>query len=132
MAANSERLRILKMIEEGKISAEEGAKLLEALQESDAEPEQTVPLFQHRAEGARIIKIRVTDGDTGKVKVNLSLPFGVVDFIQGFIPRKEKEKLQDQGVNLDTLIESVRSGQVGKIVDIEDEEEGHRIEVIVE
>jgi len=132
MAADSERLRILKMIEEGKISAEEGAKLLEALQESAGEPEPAVPLFHHRNEGARIVKIRVTDGDTGKVKVNLSFPFAVVDFLQGFIPRKEKEKLQEQGVDLDTLIAGVRSGQVGKVLDYEDEEEGHRIEVSVE
>ena len=33
MATTEERLKILKMIEDGKISAEEGAKLLAALSE---------------------------------------------------------------------------------------------------
>ena len=34
MATTEERMKILKMIDEGKISAEEGAKLLSALSES--------------------------------------------------------------------------------------------------
>lgn len=132
MADRDQRMRILKMIEEGKISADEGAKLLEAVGEDDEPQESAVPLFHRRREGARIIKLRVIDGDTGKVKVNLSLPFAVVEFLEGFIPDKERERLQARGIDLDVLIESIRAGEVGKILDFEDEEEGHRIEVTVE
>ena len=132
MAVKDQRMRILKMIEEGKISAEEGIKLLEAVEVPDSPQKQEIPLFHHRGDRARVIKIRVKDETTGKLKVNLSVPFSVVEFLQGFIPEREKEKLEAKGVDLDVLIQNIKNGEVGKVLDIEDEDEGHRIEVSVE
>ena len=132
MATKDQRMRILKMIEEGKISAESGIKLLEAVEVPDNPQKQEIPLFHHRGDRARVIKIRVKDETTGKLKVNLSVPFSVVEFLQGFIPEKEKEKLEEKGIDLDVLIQSIKGGEVGKVLDFEDEEEGHRIEVSVE
>ena len=100
MAVKDERMRILKMIEEGKLSAEEGVKLLEALEEPETAQKREVPLFHRRAEGARVIRIRVTDVATEKVKVNISVPFTVVEFLQAFIPKKEKEKMEEKGIDV--------------------------------
>ena len=60
MATAEERMRILKMIEEGKISAEEGAKLLSALSESRRGPNPPMPPRMPGA--ARWLRVRVTDG----------------------------------------------------------------------
>ena len=74
-----EKMKILNMIQEGKITAEQGAKLLEALEES--EPEEKTD--SHSTTGtAKFVKIIVTDIDTGKIKVNLSIPMGIAYIIK--------------------------------------------------
>ena len=62
MASNEERLRILKMVEQGQISAEDGARLLEAL--SAADQRRQLPSGSSQASSApsgRWFRVRVTD-----------------------------------------------------------------------
>ena len=75
-------MQILKMIQEGKISADEGAKLLEVLNagtKSDKRPPS--PPLPPGAPGsdARWFRVRVTDLRSGKNKVNVNIPMGLVN-----------------------------------------------------
>lgn len=123
MADTHERLKILKMIEEGKISAEDGARLLAALSKGDRQ--RTVP----QAGEAKWLRIRVTDSDTGKVTVNVNIPIGLVNvglrMGARFVPDME-------GFELEELSEALRQGLTGKVMDIVDEDEGQRVEIFVE
>ena len=125
MATVEERMKILKMVEDGKITAEDGAKLLAALSESRKAPP---PTTQPGGE-ARWFRVRVTDLATGKAKVNISLPLGIVSVaIKGgarFVPGFNKEQME-------ALAEGLKGGAVGKIVDATDEEDGERVEIFVE
>ena len=78
MATVEERMKILKMIEEGKINAEEGAKLLAALAESRKTPPPSARTALTGGE-ARWFRVRVTDLTTGKPKVNVNIPMGLVN-----------------------------------------------------
>jgi len=73
MVTSEERLKILKMIDEGKISADEGAKLLAALGESRKTARK--PPVSTRLGGARWLRVRVTDMVTGKAKATVNLPW---------------------------------------------------------
>ena len=123
MAKPEERVKILSMIEEGKITAEEGARLLTALSRS----KESSP--SARKSEARWLRVRVSDMDTGKVTVNVSLPIGLVDvglrMGARFVPDME-------GMEIEELAEALRQGLTGKIVDVIDEEDGNRVEVYVE
>ena len=67
MASSEERMKILKMIEEGKLSAEEGTKLLAAL----SEKRMSVPPRMPGMPGApRWLRIRVTDVRSGRSKAS--------------------------------------------------------------
>ncbi|MGW8250942.1 MAG: SHOCT-like domain-containing protein, partial [Anaerolineales bacterium] len=77
MATAEERLKILKMIDEGKTSAEEGAKLLAALMDSQKTPPR--PPVRNIAGGNRWLRVRVTDTITGKTKATVNLPMRLVD-----------------------------------------------------
>ena len=124
---NEERMRILQMIQEGKITAEEGAKLLEAMEETDKEPEQiSLP-----REG-KSLKVKITEINSGSVKVNLSLPLGIARFVKNFIPPAERMKLEDRGIDLDSVFANLDLGTLGKLIEVEDEQEGHKIEIWIE
>jgi hypothetical protein len=122
MASVEERMQILKMIEEGKISAEEGARLLQALSAGPKTP---------RPAGGepRWFRVRVTDLDTGKNKVNVNIPMGLVNVGMKmgarFAPNVE-------GLNFEEIMEAIRSGAQGKIVDVVDDEDGERVEIFIE
>jgi hypothetical protein len=57
----AERLKILKMLEEGKIKADEAARLLEAVGEGDAEPAAGATA---KGRGKKTLHIRVFRGDS--------------------------------------------------------------------
>ena len=68
MATTEERLKILKMIEEGKVSAEEGAKLLAALASA-----KTSAGGGLSASGAKWLRVRVTDVKNGRSKATVQI-----------------------------------------------------------
>ena len=127
MATTEERLQILKMIEEGKISAAEGAELLRALDtKSDKYP---APEPMKGASAPRWFRVRVTDLQTGKSKVNVNIPMGLVNVGIKMGARFAPEM---EGVDLANLAELVRSGATGKLVEVEDLEDGERVEIFIE
>jgi hypothetical protein len=124
MSLKDERLQILKMIEDGTITADEGAKLLAALEEGATKSVPTVPAGQ-----ARWMRIRVTDLNTGRSKVNVNLPMGLVDAGVKIGARFAPEM---QDIDLDEIIEAIRDGAQGKIVEVEDEEDNERVQIYIE
>lgn len=126
MASSEERMKILKMIEEGKLSAEEGTKLLAAL--SDKRP--PVPPRAPGMPGApRWLRIRVTDVRSGRSKASVQIPLALVDagmkIGAHFAPEVE-------GVDMSNVLDAVRSGMTGKIIDVTDDEDGEHVEIYVE
>jgi len=80
MATAEERMRVLKMIEEGKISAKEGARLLGALGRSDEQARRQRGTAEAGGEGGgRWLRLRVSDTRSGKTRVNLTIPIGLVN-----------------------------------------------------
>ena len=126
MSSVEERLQILKMIEEGKISAGEGAELLRALdREGDQGPDEPLK----GASSPRWFRVRVTDVASGKSKVSVNIPMGLVN---AGIKMGARFAPDLEGVNFDDITEMINSGVHGKIVDVVDNEEGERVEIFVE
>jgi hypothetical protein len=127
MATTEERLQILKMIEEGKISAAEGAELLRAL---DTKSDKfATPEPMKGASAPRWFRVRVTDTNSGRNKVNINIPMGLVNV---GIKMGARFAPEIDGQHLEDILTAVRSGQTGKVMDITDEEDGERVEIFVE
>jgi len=121
---NEERARILQMISEGKISAEEGTKLLNALRNSEASsPSPT------KAKSGRWFRVRVIDLETDRVKVNVNLPMSLVSVATKMGARFSPE-IED--LDWSELLATIEEGAVGKLVEVEDDEGRERVEVFVE
>ena len=76
MASQEERMQILRMREEGKISAAEGADLLRALESADRGAA-SEPL--KGSSKPRWFRVRVTDIQTGRKKVDVNIPMALVN-----------------------------------------------------
>jgi SHOCT-like domain len=127
MATTEERMQILRMVAEKKITAEEGARLLSAL-EPEKKKEQRVVMVSAPA-SPRWFRIRVTDLETGKSKVNVNLPMSLVNV---GIKMGARFAPEVEGVDFDEIVEQIKSGAEGKIIDVEDVEDGERVEIYVE
>lgn len=126
MATSEERLKILQMIQDGKITAEDGAKLLAALTEN-AKTKRTRILS--RTGESRYMRVKVTDTFSGKTKVSVNLPLGLVDaglnIAANFMP--------DMGIDAtEEISAAINEGLTGKIVDVMDEEDGEHIEIFID
>jgi hypothetical protein len=130
MSLKEERMQILKMIEAGTITADEGARLLAALEEGAGKGEGPAAGGLLAGTGkARWMRIRVTDLKTGRAKVNVNLPMGLVNVGMKMGARFAPEM---GDVDLDEIMEAIKEGAQGKIVEVEDEEDGERVEIYVE
>lgn len=128
MTTSDERLKILRLVEEKKISAEEAARLLAALGKIER---RRGPGEAGRAPGgtARWIRIKVSplQGPGDAVDVHLPMELVQVGLRLGarFIPDMA-------GLQTEDLMQALRSGLQGKLIDVTDDREGRRVEVYLE
>lgn len=113
----AEKEKILKMLEEGKITADEALKLLDTLEPAiQAEPAKRKN---------KMIRIRVTSDGEQKVAVNLPISLAKValKMASNFEP-----KVRD--LDLDSIIDEVESGFEGRLVEVTDDED--KVEIFIE
>jgi hypothetical protein len=121
MASSSERMTILRMVEQGKISAEDGARLLAALGERQPAESQPRPnIF----DATRTLNVRVTDLTTNRQRVNVNVPIGLLQWAWRWLPASAQEQLTQVQV-------AVNSGATGRLVEVVDQESSVRVEVTV-
>lgn len=118
MASSAERMTILRMVEQGKISAEDGARLLAALGDRQAAESKPRAAF----DTSRHLQVRVTDLMTNRQKVNVNIPVGLFQLAWRWLP----ESAQTQ---MDQLQNAIDSGASGRLIDVTDQESGVRVEI---
>ena len=129
---SDERLQILKMLEEGKITAEEASSLLEALR--DAAPDATAATAE-RGPGlgkAKWLRIEVKEHNGNRVHIKLpmiiiraALRLGGRFNIAGF----DSEELGPE--IMDALEAALREGETGLLVNVT-EKNGDHVEIYLE
>ncbi len=133
---SDEKLRILKMVETGTITAEEASQLLSALNSSKSGTQK-----------AKWLKIRVFENASEKPNVKVSVPIAVAKLATKIggkfhmaIPDKAKEKMEEKGIdldaetfaNIDKLFEELAVNGRFDLVNVCDEDDGDRVEIYVE
>lgn len=126
MPTTEERMKILNMIREGKISAEEGAKLLSAL--GDSQKSTRVQAARSTGE-PRWFRVRVTDLVNGKTKVSVNIPINLMEWGMQIGAHFAPEVAD---LDFEQLKEMLQSGVEGKVVDVIDEEDGEHVEIFIE
>jgi hypothetical protein len=134
-----ERMRILKMVEEGKISAQEADRLMGALEGGE--------LNDIAKKGkAKWLKVRVYDRDSNKPRVKVNVPLALVKIgakigakFSMKLPEEARQKMGEKGIDLsdlkdleklEQLVDSLAEEGPFKLVDVEEENE--KVEVFIE
>lgn len=128
MTSSEERMRILQMIQDGTISAEDGIRLMDSIEKSEKVTGREEATTE-KSQMARFFRIRVTDSNTGKTRVNVRLPVSVVN---SGIKMGARFAPEVEGLNTTELMQFIREGTIGKIVDVYDDEDGEHVEVFLE
>jgi MFS family permease len=124
-AVVDERLQVIQRLEEGQVSAEEAATLLQAMKEGQWG---ITPASSPRRE-RRQLHIRVSDVTSGAMRVNMTLPLGLVNTVL-----YSGGRLADglAGIDLQELEKMVASSAASKSAQAMDTENNERVEVSVE
>ncbi len=118
-----ERNRILNMVESGRITAAQAAQLLDAL------------LSEHEQPGERVrnrtVRIWMTDMATNSKKMNVTatMPINLISMTLHLLTRMAPQ-LNDGTIQ--NVMHAVERGNTGRLLDLQDLEEGKRIEIFVE
>jgi hypothetical protein len=121
--STDERNRILNMIESGQITAAQAAQLLDTL-----EP-------QHEQSGRqmenRTVRIWMTDMSTNHRKMNMTttMPVYLVSMSLRLLARLVSQ-LNDSTIQ--NVIRAIERDTTGRLLDLQDLEEGKRLEIFVE
>lgn len=126
--AENEKLSILKMIESGRLTADEGLRLLEALDGPKREP------GTRGGREANRLRIMVTELGSGRRRAQANLPMALVDLALRLAARSADNSLNIAGQRLDlaAVLEAMHSGTLGRILDIVDDRENVKVEVFLE
>ena len=124
---NEEVSKILKMVEDGKITADKAQQLIEALSEKPKD----VQVANYDDIMNKMLKIRVSshDGD----KVNVTLPIKLIKTMLktfGKIPMYSDNKYMEN-VDITVIADAIDNGLTGKIVDV-NSSDGDIVEISIE
>jgi len=134
-----ERMKILKMVEEGKISAREADRLIGALEGGE--------LNNIAKKGkAKWLKVRVYDKDSERTRVKVNVPLALVKIgarigarFSMKLPEETRLKMEGKGIDfsdirdvekLELLVDSLAEEGPFRLVDVEEDDE--KVEVFIE
>ena len=121
--ATEERNRILGMVETGQVSASQAAQLLDTLSTQEEQAE-----LRSRNHTLRIW-VSDTSSRRSKTKMTATLPVPLVSLslrmLSRFAPQLNENTVQH-------IIQAIERGATGRVLDVQDLEEGKRLEIFVE
>jgi len=122
---DANRTDILNQLASGQISAAEAAQRLGP----SAPPRPATPQPHPGLNPNRWLHVRVTNLETGRPKVNVNLPLTWVE-----LGLKIGAKYQPEiaGLDFNDLVAQIQAGANGKLVEVEDLDDGERVEIFVD
>ena len=117
-----DKKKILDMITEGKITAEEGARLIEALNQKP----------ENSSKGKKMV-VQILQEGAEKPKLNIAIPLKLAKFGLNFIPKNAQFKtnlnnsdIDLAAINWQEILDLAAAGETGELFYMEVEDENDR------
>lgn len=125
-----ERLKILEMVRDGRISPEQAVELINTIEHEDRMPivESFVDLHDDDQRPAR--RIRITSLSQKGSKTSFDVPLGVLKFFNGLFPNSLKMNINNKQLDREQLMDRIYSGHKGIIYREEDAKGSLIVELI--
>jgi hypothetical protein len=120
-ASIDERNHILRLVESGNVTAEEAAQLLDALEVKQEHADER--------KRKRTVRVRVTNLATNRQKASVTAPVSLIEVTLRLATRLVP---QIRGSALEDLLLAIENGATGRLLDLQDLEEGERVEIYAE
>jgi hypothetical protein len=118
-----ERNRILHLVESGRVTAAEAAQLLDTIELKYEKAGERKPRPN------RVARVRVTNLATNRQKASVTIP---VSLIQVGLRLGTRLVPEISGSALEDLLCAIENGATGRLLDLQDLEEGERVEIFAE
>jgi hypothetical protein len=111
---SQEIMKILEMIENGVLTPEAGAKLIEAVEKAEPIKNQ----LKAKKKQHQMLKVQVLSADGDNVNIQLPIEFARVALQSSKGSLIKNEKLDQYNIDFDNLLEMIDQGYIGSLVDI--------------
>jgi hypothetical protein len=125
----SPNAQILNLLADGQISPEEAAARMRGDRASSTASAPASGKTPAADLGNRWLHIRVTDVHTGRPRVNVNVPLTWVALGLQLGSRHVGEL---HGIDLNELLDQIRAGANGRLIEVEDLDDGERVEIFVD
>jgi len=119
-ASIDERNHILRLVESGNVTAGEAAQLLDTLEVKQEHADER--------KRKRTVRVRVTNLSTNRQKASVTAPVSLIEVTLRLATRLVP---QIRGSALEDLLLAIENGAAGRLLDLQDLEEGERVEIFV-
>jgi len=113
-----DRTTLLNRVAAGELSAEEAARLL-----------QPAPIRSKAELAQHWLRVRITNLETGKPKVNVNLP---LTWVEIGLKLGAQHEPQLAGIDFSDILAQIRAGASGKLIEVEELDKNERVEVFVD
>jgi len=125
-----DRMMILKMLQEGKIDADQAARLLEALDAGKSGNKKKEEQAQEiESKSGKWFRIRVSDPLTGLQKTNIRIPIGLMN---AGVRLGAQFSPELAGMDSEEIMKAIKIGKKGLILDVIDDEDNEHVEIFIE
>ena len=134
---HEERMRILKMVEDGKVSADDAMGLLKSVgggmvfSSSTTSTGPVRPKEKKSLKGKKL-RIQVFEGDQEKPKVNIKLPLSLAKLGGKFLSKTGKARIEGLDLDLDAVLANLDELDEENIIEVDDEKGKTRINLSIE
>ena len=126
---DAQRSEILSQLAAGTLSADQAAEQLRGEPRPAARPFKVPTPEQKAALAGRWLHIRVTRLPGGEPKVSVNLPLNLVAVGLGLGARYSE---QLAGLDVDEILASVSGDAIGPLIDVEDLDDGERVQIYID
>lgn len=132
---SEERQQVLRMVDQGTITADEGARLLSALGGDEETPRRAAapaaPPAEPAAAASDDLQVRIALATADGHLVTLVLPLQLARFALPLFDLPAAAVLGEHGVDINRIREALRAGEPCDVLDYKDEESGHRVQIVI-